>query len=1173
MKSTFLQSLKERVIFFDGAMGTSIFALQEEGRLTVDDFGGYPDSTEILVLTKPSAIQEIHESYLKAGCDAVETDSFNGVPHQLAENSLAEKCWELNYQAARIAKEVCADYSTPDKPRWVVGSIGPGSKQVTLGDISFDDMRAGYELQARALLEGGADVLLVETAFDLLQIKCALIACGDAMNATGKQVPLMGQITIFDTGAMFLGTEPLAALTTLEMLPIDVLGINCAQGPDGLLEPMKVFSRHSSKFLSLLPNAGMPELRDGKSFFPLTPEPFAQWQERYVREFGVNIVGGCCGTTPAHMKAMIDLIGVRPPSPRITEHIGAVSSLYYNIPYEQENSVFIVGERTNATGSKKFRELLLSGDIDGMAAMARAQASEGAHILDMNIDYVGRDRIADVKPVAERIGQLGVIPVMIDSDSSDGELYEEALKRLPGKCLINSVNFEDGGKKIEKVLPLCKRYGAGIVCLTIDENGQPHDVDGKLKVARRFYDIAVNRYGVAPEDIFFDTLMFPLSTGQEEYRKDSIATIEAIRRIKAEMPGVHFILGVSNCSFGLAPAARVVLNSVFLHYAMEAGLDAAIINAAKIVPLSRIPKEQAEAARRLIFDERSEGYDPLQVLMEQFSGNNGKIKKQSSVSAYASLTIEERLKRHIIDGEASNLDIDLAEALKSHSALEIVNQFLLDGMKTVGELFGSGQMQLPFVLQSAEVMKKSVAFLEPFMEKADTGGKGTIVLATVKGDVHDIGKNLVDIILTNNGYTTENIGIKQPIQNVIDAAQRVKADAIGLSGLLVKSTVVMREDLEYLNEKGLSGIPVVLGGAALTRRYVEDDLSALYNGKVYYAADAFEGLRLMDQIMGHSVRSAGQAEVASNQQSGSEDDASVEKEMEQRSNVWNFVPSAAYEFVSPPTVDPAETIPSPPFWGSKTVRGIDLREIFPYINTTMLFRGHWQFRRGTRTPEEYARFTREEVQPIFEAWKKRALTEEILRADVVYGYYPANSDGNDVVVFRPESPDTEWLRFKFPRQTHDPKHLCLADYLTPISSGKRDVAAFHLVTVGEKSSKVERELMESGEYRDYLFLHGLSVETAEALAEYWHKKIREELGIAGLDNPNVARLFAHGYQGSRYSFGYPACPNLEDQSKLFELLNPDRIGVSLSPEFMMDPEQSTSAIIFHHPAAKYFSVK
>lgn len=1167
MNSDFLSALKERVIFFDGAMGTSIFAQQEQGRLTLEDFGGHPDSTEILVLTKPDAIKEIHASYLEAGSDAVETDSFNGVPYQLAENGLAERAYEINYEAARIARSVCDDYSTPSRPRWAIGSIGPGSKSVTLGNISFDEMRAAYQLQASALLDGGADVLLVETAFDLLQIKCALIACVDAMKATGKAVPLMGQVTIENMNTMLLGTEPMAVITALEAMPIDVLGINCAQGPDGLIDHVRTFARHSRKYISVLPNAGLPILKDGHSFFPLTAEVFADWQNRFVDEIGVNIVGGCCGTTPAHIKAMVEAVGTRAPKKRDIEHVPSVSSLYYNVPYEQENSVFIVGERTNATGSKKFRDLLLGGDIDGMVAMANEQSKEGAHILDLSVDYVGRDRVEDIKPIAEKFAQVS-IPVMVDSDSADERVYEEALKRIPGKCLVNSINFEDGGKKVANVLPICRRYGAGVVSLTIDEAGQPHDTEGKVRIAKRLYDTAVGEYGIRPEDLFIDTLTFPLSTGQEEYRRDGIATIEAIRRIKAELPGAHTILGVSNCSFGLAPAARVVLNSVFLHYAMEAGLDAAIINAAKIIPLNRILAEQSEAARRLVFDERTDGYDPLQVLMGFFEGEAGKIKKSASASTLASLPIEERLKRYIIDGEKSGLELVLDEALQSYSALDIVNTYLLDGMKVVGELFGSGQMQLPFVLQSAEVMKRSVAYLEPHMEKTNAAGKGTIVLATVKGDVHDIGKNLVDIILTNNGYTTENIGIKQPIQNIMEAAKRINADAIGLSGLLVKSTVVMREDLEYLNEQGLHSMPVILGGAALTRKYVEHDLAGLYKGKVYYASDAFDGLHLMERIMGRSVAIEAKSEAV--EEVVPEDDAAVDAEQERRSNVWNHVPDEAFSFVSEPTVSVDIPRPAPPFWGSRVVTGIDLSEVYPYINKNMLFRGHWQFRRGKRTPEEYAQFTQNEVVPIFESWKERGIKEHILRADVVYGYFPANSEGNDLIIYRPDDHDTEWLRFAFPRQLNDPKHLCLSDYIAPLSSGVRDAAAFHLVTVGRKASKLEKELFESGDYRDYLYLHGLSVETAEALAEFWHKRVREELGIAGKDNADVTKLFAHGYQGSRYSFGYPACPNLEDQIKLFELLEPGRIDVALSDEFMMEPEQSTSAIIMHHPDAKYF---
>ncbi len=1186
MKSNFLEALENRVVIFDGSMGATILAMQADGRLTSEDFGGYPDSTEILVLTKPSAIADIHASFLEVGCDAVETDTFNGTEYMLAENGLGDRCYEINFAAAKVAREVCDRYSTPEKPRWVVGSMGPGTKMLTkaagLSTLSFDEMYEAYKFQAGALIDGGADVLLVETCIDLLQCKCAVIACVDAIQASGKAIPLMAQVTIETTGTMLQGSEIAAAINALQMLPVDVIGMNCATGPELMHPHVRALSEQCGKFLSVLPNAGLPENVNGKSVFPLTPQSLAEWHARFVGEYGVNIVGGCCGTTPEHLKAVVEAVAELKPAARPTQLVAGTSSLFSVQPYEQDLSVMIVGERTNATGSKKFRDLLLADDIDGMAAMAREQEREGAHMLDLCVDYVGRDRVADIKPIAEQIGALSRLPVMIDSDSGDELVYEAALKRLPGKCLVNSINFEDGGKKIASVLPVCRKYGAGVVALTIEESGQPHDVEGKLRVARRLYDVCVNEYGIAPEDIFFDALTFPLSTGQEEYRKDGAATIEAIRRIKAEMPGVHTILGVSNCSFGLAPAARQVLNSVFLHYAQEAGLDAAIINASKILPLSRIPAAQAEAARRLVFDERTEDYDPLQVLMELFSGEAGKLKKVDSKERYAHLTLEERLKQHIIDGEKTDLNSLLDQGLERYAALEIVNTFLLDGMKTVGELFGSGQMQLPFVLQSAEVMKRAVAYLEPHMEKAEgVGGKGTIVLATVKGDVHDIGKNLVDIILTNNGYRVENIGIKQPIQNVIEAAERVGADAIGLSGLLVKSTVVMKEDLEELNSRGLARrYPVLLGGAALTRKYVERDLSDLYHGDVFYAQDAFDGLRLMDGIKGFGVLPTKEVRAgilerakaeAVTEQEASEDDREVEEEQTRRSNLWNFVPPEAYVYVTEPTVKRDVVIPTAPFYGSRVVKDIDLAEVFPYINKNMLFRGHWQFRRGKRTPEEYAQFTQDEVMPIFEAWKQRAVDDAVLNAGAVYGYFPANSDGNDLVVYDAVDHDREVQRFQFPRQLKDPKRLCLADYFAPVG-GPKDVVAFHLVTVGRRASRLEKELMAGGEYRDYLYLHGLSVETAEALAEYWHKQIRIELGIAGADNPDVTKLFAHGYQGSRYSFGYPACPNLEDQTKLFALLSPERVDVDLSEEFMMEPEQSTSAIIMHHPEAKYFGV-
>jgi 5-methyltetrahydrofolate--homocysteine methyltransferase len=1171
-KSEFLSILRDRVIIFDGSMGATILDLLRSGKLTPADFGGNTDSTDILTLTRPDVIDSIHASFLEVGCDAVETNTFNGTPYMLADVGIGDRCFELNKRGAEIARGACDRYSTPDRPRWVIGSLGPGTQQPMVnGVLSFDTMFEAYKLQASGLVAGGADILLVETCIDLLQCKIAVLACDAAMKEVGADLPLMAQVTMETTGAMLCGTEMSSVIATLEMLPVDVIGMNCATGPELMLEHVKTLSRHCRKPISILPNAGLPILMNGGSCFPLSPEDFVEWHERFVRDYGVNIVGGCCGTTPAHLKLLTERLSGAVPAKRTVEHIPAVSSLFASMPYEQENSFLIVGERTNATGSKKFRDLLLVGDIDGMVTLGREQEREGANVLDLCVDYVGRDRVADIKPIAEQFGKFMMVPVMVDSDSGDERVYEEALKRLPGKCLVNSINFEDGGKKISKVLPVCRKYGAGVVCLTIEESGQPHDVEGKLRVARRLYASAVDEYGLAPEDLFFDTLTFPLSTGQEEYRKDGIHTIKAIRQIKAEMPGVHTILGVSNCSFGLAPAARVVLNSVFLHYAREAGLDAAIVNASKIVPLNKIPAEQAEAARRLVFDERSEGYDPLQVLIGFFLGEAGKLKKQHTPDELRNLPIAERLKRHIIDGEKSGLTVALDDALTTMPALQIINAPLLDGMKVVGDLFGSGQMQLPFVLQSAEVMKKAVAYLEPYMEKSDSGGKGTIVLATVKGDVHDIGKNLVDIILTNNGYTVENIGIKQPIQNVIEAAERVHADAIGLSGLLVKSTVVMKEDLEELNLRGLSKYPVLLGGAALTRKYVEQDLTETYDGKVYYAKDAFDGLHLMDAIMGYQPFAVSGKPIAKDELPT--DDAEVVAEQERRSNVWNYVPEEAFDYVTQPTISTDVEIPTAPFWGSKIVAGIELDDVFPYINRNMLFRGHWQFRRGVKTPDEYQKFVADEVEPIFTAWKKRAVEEQILRADVVYGYYPANSDGNNLLIYDPIDHDREIQRFTFPRQIEDPKHLCLADYFYSVKSGVKDVVAFHLVTVGHRASELEKELMASGEYRDYLYLHGLSVETAEALAEYWHKRIRTELGIAGKDNKDVSKLFAHGYQGSRYSFGYPACPNLEDQTQLFELLDPNRIGVVLSDEFMMEPEQSTSAIIMHHPEAKYFGIK
>ncbi len=1147
MPDDFRQHLRERVLIFDGAMGTSI----QDRNLSPDDFQGKEGCNELLVLSRPQVIREIHASFLTVGCDAIETNTFGASRLVLGEYGLAERAYEINRAAARLAREVAADFSSPGQPRFVVGAMGPGTRLPSLGQIGFDELLAMYAEQARGLMDGGADVLLVETCQDLLQAKAALIGCQDAMAAAGGFRALMVQVTLEPTGTLLLGTELGAALTALERYDVDAIGLNCATGPQEMMEHVHFLNRHSRKAISCLPNAGLPHMEGGRARYLLTPEELANYHRHFVEEHGVNIVGGCCGTTPAHLKRVVEVIGRRAPAPRTPEHTPAASSLYISVPFRQDRSILIVGERTNANGSKQFRERLLAGDTDGMVAVARDQVKEGAHVLDVCVDYVGRDGAADMGGLVGRLATQCTIPLVIDS--TEAAVIEAALKRIGGRAIINSVNLEDGeAGRPARIFPMARRYGAAVIGLLIDEEGQARSVEWKLRVARRLHDLAVNRYGLEPSDLFFDALTFPLGSGQEDLRRDGLATLEAIRRIKAELPGVYTILGVSNVSFGLKPAARQVLNSVFLHMAVEAGLDAAIVNAAKILPMNRIEPHQREVARQLVCDERRDGFDPLAEFMRLFETGAGT--RAAEVRAVPK-SIEERLKARIVDGERPGLEALLDEALLTYDAITIINEILLDGMKTVGDLFGSGQMQLPFVLQSAEVMKAAVGHLERFMARSAGQTKGKIVLATVKGDVHDIGKNLVDIILTNNGYTVVNLGIKQPIHNIVETALKERADAIGMSGLLVKSTLVMRDNLEELNARDLWRFPVILGGAALTRGYVENDLRAIYRGDVFYAGDAFDGLRLMGEITSREPA-----------------EAPAPRRAVRRPAVCGTAPAPVAADVAGERSDVRTdiAIPRPPFFGTRVVSGVPLADVFAFVNEVALFRTQWQFHRGKGQKDRFDELIRTHVRPIYERWKARCAQEAILAPQVVYGYFPCQSDGDDVIVYG-EDGRTPRLRFAFPRQAGG-RRLCLADFFAAKDSGRMDVLGCMLVTVGQRASEVTRQLFQEHNYTDYLYLHGLSVEATEALAELWHKRMREELGIAGDDSPDLTRLFRQEYRGSRYSFGYPACPDLEDQAKLCALLQPERIGVGLSDEFQLEPEQSTSAIIVHHPEAKYFNV-
>ncbi len=1163
--SSLRRALAERVVVADGAMGTSL----QQYDLDLDEFEGHEGCNEILNVTRPDVVAEIHDSFLEVGADCVGTNTFGCNFGNLGEYGITDRIYELTVAGTRIARERADAWATADRPRWVLGSVGPGTKLPTLGHVDFGTLRDAYQEEVRGLVDGGADAVLVETAQDLLQAKAAVIGARRALTAAEADLPLIVNVTVETTGTMLLGSEIGAALTALEPLGIDMIGLNCATGPTEMSEHLRHLSRHARVAVGCMPNAGLPQLTADGAHYPLTPEELAQAHDTFTAEYGLALVGGCCGTTPDHIRLVVERVGGRALAAREPQPEAGVSSLYQHVPFRQDTAYLSIGERTNANGSKAFREAMVAEQWDDCIEIARAQIRDGSHLLDLCVDYVGRDGVSDMRELASRLATSSTLPIVLDS--TEPEVVVAGLEHLAGRCVINSVNYEDGDgpdSRFAKVMPLVREHGAAVVALTIDEEGQARTKDWKVRVACRLIEDLTGHYGMRVQDILVDCLTFPIATGQEETRRDGIETIEAIRELKRRYPDVQTTLGVSNISFGLNPAARMVLNSVFLHEAVEAGLDSAIVHAAKILPLSRIPDEQREVALDLVYDRRrpatddEEAYDPLQRMLEVFSGVSAKDDRETRAAELAALPLSERLQRRIIDGERNGLEADLDEALDSGvAALDIVNEDLLAGMKVVGDLFGSGEMQLPFVLQSAEVMKTAVAYLEPHMEKLeDEAGKGTIVLATVKGDVHDIGKNLVDIIMSNNGYTVVNLGIKQPVNAIIEAAEENRADVIGMSGLLVKSTVVMKENLEELNQRGIADQwPILLGGAALTRAYVEQDLGGLFKGEVRYARDAFEGLRLMDAAMAVKRGEPG-AELPARRQ------RRVKAKTPARPGEGKEVPARSDVATDNP-------VPTPPFWGDRIVKGLQLGDFASYLDERATFMGQWGLKgsRGGSGPT-YEELVESEGRPRLRAWLDRIKTEGIMEPAVVYGYWPCYSESDDLVLLDPEKQGDEVGRFTFPRQQRD-RYLCLSDFFRPKDSGELDVVAFHLVTMGSKVSEVTAELFEKNAYRDYLELHGLSVQLTEALAEYWHARVRKELGVQGEDSDDLDRIFRQGYRGSRYSFGYPACPNLEDRQTIVRLLRPERIGVTLSEELQLHPEQSTDALIAHHPEAKYFNAR
>ncbi|MEL6552360.1 MAG: methionine synthase [Cyanobacteria bacterium J06621_11] len=1203
-KSLFLDRLKspERpVLVFDGAMGTSL-QMQE---LTAADFGGeaYEGCNEYLVETKPEAVDKVHRSFLEAGADVIETDTFGGTSLVLAEYDLSDRAYELNKKAAQLARKAADDFSTPEKPRFVAGSIGPGTKLPTLGHVDFDTLRAAYLEQIEGLMDGDVDLILVETCQDVLQIKAALTAVEEIFEKKATRLPLMVSVTVEQQGTMLVGSEIGAALTILEPYPIDIMGLNCATGPTEMKEHIRYLSENSPFVVSCIPNAGLPENVGGQAHYRLTPTELRMQLMHFVEDLGVQIIGGCCGTRTDHIAQLAELsqdlspkersVGDRNQLPPYGElpYIPSAASIYSPQPYEQDNSFLIVGERLNASGSKKCREMLNAEDWDGLVALAKSQVKEGAHVLDVNVDYVGRDGERDMRELVSRLVTNVTLPLMLDS--TEWEKMEAGLKVAGGKCILNSTNYEDGDERFFKVLEIAKRYGAGVVIGTIDEDGMARTAEKKFAIAQRAYRDALE-YGFPPYELFFDTLVLPISTGIEEDRVNAKETISAIKLIRENLPGCHIMLGVSNASFGLNPASRVVLNSVFLNEAMAVGMDGAIVSASKILPLAKIEADHQKICRDLIYDNREfDGdvctYDPLAELTTLFAG---KSTKQLRTTQDEDLPLEERLKRHIIDGERIGLEDQLANALKQYPPLEIVNTFLLDGMKVVGELFGSGQMQLPFVLQSAQTMKAAVAYLEPFMEKdeADTSGKGTVVIATVKGDVHDIGKNLVDIILSNNGYKVVNIGIKQPVDNIISAFNEHKADCIAMSGLLVKSTAFMKDNLQAFNESGIE-VPVILGGAALTPKFVNEDCQNAYNGQVIYGKDAFADLHFMDALM--PAKKAGDWDNLK----GFPD----EHPMSQLSKaakvaakkVLDNAVSDKEAIDEPKEIDTrrSEQVaveiarPQPPFWGPKvlTAEDIPLEDLFDYLDMQALVAGQWQFRKPKgQSREEYDAFLAEKVEPILTEWKQRVVDEKLLDPKLSYGYFPCLAEGNTLYIYdwkaaqkgeRKEYPGEPVTSFEFPRQ-RSMRRLCIADFYLPKAQakpGEYDVFPMQAVTMGDIATEYAAKLFAADDYTNYLYYHGLAVQMAEALAEWMHQKIRIDLGFGDQEPEGIRNILAQRYQGSRYSFGYPACPNMQDQPKQLDLLEVEKIGMHMDESEQLYPEQSTTAIVAYHEAAKYFS--
>jgi 5-methyltetrahydrofolate--homocysteine methyltransferase len=1161
-----LDYLADRVLLCDGAMGTETQARNLD---IVHDFHNHENCTEILTESRPDLVREIHRNYLAAGSDAIQTNSFGGSPITLNEFGIADKAFALNKLSAELARETIAEFAHDGRSRFVFGSLGPGTRLPSLGHVAYQPLEDALTVQCDGLVAGGVDAILIETCQDPLQIKAAVNGAKRARVKAGLDIPIFVQVTVETTGTLLVGADIAAAATIIDALDVAGLGLNCATGPREMAEHVKWLGDNWPRLISVQPNAGLPELVSGRTQYPLSPQELAQWLERFVLEDGANIIGGCCGTEAKHiaaLDAMLRRIGRDRPRPvpksRQPAWTPSVASLYGQVSLRQENAYLSIGERCNANGSRAFRRLQEQHDWDGCVEMGREQVKEGSHTLDLCTAFVGRDEIADMTEMVTRMRGSVNAPLVVDS--TEFPVLEAAMRLYGGKPIINSINFEDGEEAADKRLGLARRFGAAVIALTIDETGMAKEVDHKLALARRLYDFACVKHGLPPSDLLFDPLTFTICTGNEDDRKLGLNTLDAIARIAKELPECQIILGLSNISFGLNPPARQVLNSVFLDHALKRGMTGAIVHFSRILPQHRIPEAEWQVAEDLIFDRRRDGYDPLQAFIALFEDRTvEKAEKQGRPE-----NLEERLAYRIVEGDRLDLEADLDLAMQVHSPLDIINEHLLGGMKTVGDLFGAGKMQLPFVLQSAETMKTAVKYLEPHMERVEGQEKGTVVLATVRGDVHDIGKNLVDIILTNNGYRVVNLGIKQPIGAILDAAREHRAHAIGMSGLLVKSTVVMRENLEEMSRMGLD-VPVMLGGAALTRRYVEEDCVKAYEaGRVAYARDAFDGLALMDRIVGNDF----DFYLAEAQEKNATRPKNESRKLGRAADARVLRPIDFEEIrLRRAELTSGVAVPTPPFWGARVLERVPVKSVAPYLNERMLYQFQWGFRKEGRSLAEYKKWAKGELRPLLSRIMDIAIREQILQPQASYGYWPCAAQGNAVMLFDPDGSGREVARFDFPRQNKR-DGLCIADFFRDIDSPERDVIGLQVVTMGSRASEAAREWFAADRYQDYLYLHGLSVEMAEAFAEYVHKRIRGELGFAAEEARDHDEMLAQGYRGSRYSFGYPACPNLSDQAQLLTLLKADRIGLALTDEDQLDPEQSTSAIVVHHPQAKYFSV-